>query len=207
VNGQGNSISDATTDYLAVRRRNVRAKRLIDLAVVLSAAPVWLSLLGMLWLLVKLSDPHAPALCWEERLGRRGRPFKVAKLRTASDAGETGRDHRVSGIGAMLRSTHLDELPQLFSVLAGTMSLVGPPPSAAARLRQRREWWRGRHDATPGLTDLGQLRPSEMDSFDQQVRSDIAYIRRQSPLGDLRVILATIVQWLSFHNPRGPRTP
>jgi lipopolysaccharide/colanic/teichoic acid biosynthesis glycosyltransferase len=192
LNDQTEPICDATTDYLAGRQRNVRAKRLFDLVVVLSTAPVWLSLVGMLWLLVKLSDPHAPALCWEERIGRLGRRFNLAKIRTTSPDCETGCDQRVTRIGAVLRSSHLDEMPQLLNVLAGSMSLVGPRPSATARLEQRRSWWRGRLDAVPGLTDLGQLQRTGIESFDERARCDIAYIRSQSPLGDIRLILATI---------------
>ncbi|MET0482439.1 MAG: sugar transferase [Aestuariivirgaceae bacterium] len=207
MNGQTESIADATTDYLAGRRRNLRAKRLIDLVVVLSTAPVWLTLVGMLWLLVKLSDPHLPALCWEERIGRLGRPFKLARLRTSRPDRESGCEGRLTGIGAVLRSTHLDEMPQLFNVLAGSMSLVGPRPSAATRLENRRSWWRGRQDAMPGLADPGELQPTGIDSFDQRARSDIAYIRRQSPLGDVRLILAMIAQWLSFQRPPSSRMP
>jgi lipopolysaccharide/colanic/teichoic acid biosynthesis glycosyltransferase len=199
------SISDATTVYLAERQRNLRAKRLIDLVVVLLTAPVWLSLVGMLWLLVKLSDPSAPALSWEERTGRLGRPFKLARIRTTDPDCAKGRDQPITRIGAVLRSTHLDEMPQLFNVLAGSMSLVGPRPSTTARLEQRRSWWRGRLDAVPGLTDLGQLHRSGVGSFDERARCDIAYIRSQSPLGDLRLILATIAQWLSSENARSSR--
>jgi lipopolysaccharide/colanic/teichoic acid biosynthesis glycosyltransferase len=207
LNRRTESICDVTTDYLAGRQRNVRAKRLFDLVVVLSTAPVWLSVVGMLWLLVRLSDPHAPALCWEERVGRLGRPFRLARIRTTSPDCPTGREQRVTRIGAVLRSTHLDEMPQLFNVLAGSMSLVGPRPSGTARLEQRRSWWRGRYDAVPGLTDLGQLRRAGIDSFDERARCDIAYIRSQSPLGDLRLILATIAQWLSSDSPRSSRMP
>ena len=207
MNGRMESISDATTVYLAGRQRNVRAKRLIDLVVVLLTAPVWLSLVGMLWLLVKLSDPSAPALCWEERTGRLGRPFRLARIRTTSPDCAACRDQRITRLGAVLRSTHLDEMPQLFNVLAGTMSLVGPRPSTAARLEQHRSWWRGRLDAVPGLTDLGQLQHSGVGSFDERARCDIAYIRSQSPLGDVRLILATIVQWLSSEDPRSSRMP
>ena len=207
MNSPTESISDATTVYLAGRQRNVRAKRLIDLVVVLSTAPVWLSLVGMLWLLVKLSDPYAPALCWEERTGRLGRPFKMARIRTTSQDCAAVRDQRVTGIGAVLRSTHLDEMPQLFNVLAGSMSLVGPRPSTTARLEHRRCWWRGRLDAVPGLTDLGQLQRSGVGSFDERARCDIAYIRSQSPLGDVKLILATIAQWLSPDSTRSSRMP
>jgi len=207
LNGETETFSDATTAYLAGRQRDIRAKRLLDLAVVLSTAPVWLSLVGMLWLLVKLSDPHAPALCWEERVGRLGRRFKLAKIRTTSPDCETGCDQRVTGIGAVLRSSHLDEMPQLFNVLAGSMSLVGPRPTATARFERRRSWWRGRLDAIPGLTDLGQLQRSGIDSFDERARCDIAYIRRQCPLADVRLILATLAQWLSPESRRNSRTP
>jgi len=207
LNDQAEPISDATTDYLAGRRRNLRIKRLIDLVVVLLTAPVWLSLVAMLWLLVKLSDPHAPALCWEERIGRHGRPFKLARIRTSRPDRGPVCDQPLTGIGAVLRSTHLDDMPQLFNVLAGNMSLVGPRPSASARLENRRSWWRGRQDAVPGLTDLNQLRPAGVESFDQRARCDIAYIRSQSPLGDVRLILATIAQWLSFQRPPSSRMP
>ena len=82
-----------------------------------------------------------------------------------------------------------------------------PPPDSDGSAERRRTWWRGRLDAIPGLTDLGQLQRSGIDSFDERARCDIAYIRRQSPLADVRLILATLAQWLSPESRRNSRTP
>ena len=79
---QANSMFDPTADYLTASHRRARAKRLFDFSMVLATAPVWLAILAVLCTLVKLSDPAAPAIYWQERTGRLGRRFKLAKIRT-----------------------------------------------------------------------------------------------------------------------------
>jgi lipopolysaccharide/colanic/teichoic acid biosynthesis glycosyltransferase len=208
---QANSMFDPTADYLTASHRRARAKRLFDFSMVLATAPVWLAILAVLCTLVKLSDPAAPAIYWQERTGRLGRRFKLAKIRTMCPGADamraslaavneaTGpdfkikRDPRVTRIGAILRRTHLDELPQFFNVLTGSMSLVGPRPISTARLEQHHTWWRGRLDAVPGLTGLWQMRRRGICSFEERVRYDISYIRNQSLLGDVRLIFETII--------------
>jgi lipopolysaccharide/colanic/teichoic acid biosynthesis glycosyltransferase len=202
---------DATADYLATRHSKMRSKRLFDIAVVLATAPVWLAIIALLCLLVRLSDPHARALYWQERTGRLGYRFKLAKIRTMCPDADAmlanlasvnelsgpdfkiRRDPRITRIGSVLRRTHLDETPQLFNVLSGSMSLVGPRPISTARLEHHHTWWRGRLDAVPGLTGLWQLRRTGIRTFDERVRLDITYIRSHSLLGDVRLIFETVI--------------
>jgi hypothetical protein len=82
LHAQAQPMFDATADYLATRHSKMRSKRLFDIAVVLATAPVWLAIIALLCLLVRLSDPHARALYWQERTGRLGYRFKLAKIRT-----------------------------------------------------------------------------------------------------------------------------
>jgi lipopolysaccharide/colanic/teichoic acid biosynthesis glycosyltransferase len=202
---------DPATEYLVARRRRARAKRLFDVVVVLATAPFWLFIIAFCCVLVRLSDPRARALYWQERTGRLGSRFKLAKIRTMcpdadaklaqlASANEASgpdfkirRDPRVTRIGTVLRRTYLDELPQLFNVVSGSMSLVGPRPISTAGLDQHHAWWRGRLDAVPGMTGLWQLRRTGANSFDERVRYDISYIRSQNLLGDIRLVLETVV--------------
>ena len=117
---------------------------------------------------------------------------------------ETGCDQRVTGIGGAA------QLPSRRDAAAFQRSCRQhgrPPPDSDGGFERRRTWWRGRLDAIPGLTDLGQLQRSGIDSFDERARCDIAYIRRRSPLADVRLILATLAQWLSPESRRNSRTP
>jgi lipopolysaccharide/colanic/teichoic acid biosynthesis glycosyltransferase len=132
--------------------RLLAGKRAFDLTVTLAAMPVWLPVLAALIVAVKISGPRNPAIFRQWRTGYRGRRFKVFKIRTMVPKAEemvkemTSRneaggpqfkmrnDPRVTRIGRILRKTYLDELPQLFNVLKGEMSLVGPRPTGGSRV-------------------------------------------------------------------------
>ncbi len=138
-------------------------KRVLDVAlsgvVLVAAAPVMLALA----VAVKLDSP-GPALFFQTRVGRGRRPIRVAKLRTmvvnAERVGLTvtaARDPRVTRVGALLRKTKLDELPQLWNVLRGDMSIVGPRPEVAHFVERYRPEWEPLLRVRPGLTDLASL--------------------------------------------------
>jgi lipopolysaccharide/colanic/teichoic acid biosynthesis glycosyltransferase len=165
-------------------------KRALDLVLVALAAPVLLPLTLALAAAVLLAD-GGPVLFTQERLGRKRRPFRILKLRTMStEADEAAR--RPTRLGAFLRGRGLDELPQLWNVLAGEMSLVGPRPLTGAdarRLFGRDAGGDARFDATPGLTGLAQVclargarATAELDNY---------YARRRSLRMDLWVLLRT----------------
>ena len=104
-------------------------------------------------------------------------------------------DPRVTWIGKFLRSTSIDELPQLWNVLKGEMSLVGPRPLPCDETANCRSWHRRRIDVTPGLTCIWQLKGRSTVSFDEWVRMDICYIRKLSLAGDIKLLAGTLARF------------
>jgi lipopolysaccharide/colanic/teichoic acid biosynthesis glycosyltransferase len=199
---------DSTELYINAYQRKASVKRIFDLSIVLMGAALWVPLLALVWAVVKFSSPGRPALYWQVRTGQFGRRFAMVKIRTMCagaegmladllDQNETSgpqfkirNDPRVTRIGKVLRQTHLDELPQVYNIIKGDMSLVGPRP-AGAGVDQHKGWWRARLDMPPGLTGLWQVRRTGMGTFDDRVRNDLAYIRNQSLTSDLWLLVET----------------
>lgn len=193
---------------LGLRRRAV--KRAFDLAMaaggLLLASPVLL----LAALAIKLED-GGPVLFVQQRLGRGNRFFNMYKLRTMRSDGSdhAGRqsternDKRVTRIGAYLRSTSIDELPQLWNVLRGEMSIVGPRPHAlGSRANDKLFWevdehyWR-RHSLRPGLTGLAQVRgyrgaTEREEDLTQRLQSDLEYLSGWSLLRDIQIVWRTL---------------
>ena len=185
-------------------------KRAFDLTVTLATMPVWLPLLALLIAAVKISDRRNPAIFRQWRTGYRGRRFQVFKIRTMVPNAERmvkelmlhnevcgpqfkmRDDPRVTHIGRVLRKTYLDELPQLFNVLKGDMSLVGPRP-ASANFDDYSDWWKARLMVVPGLTGSWQIDRHLCSDFDGRARLDIAYMRRRSMAQDLSLLVRTVV--------------
>lgn len=119
-----------------------------------------------------------------------------AKLRAQSEqdgpAFKMTRDPRVTRIGAFLRKTSLDELPQLINVLKGDMSLVGPRPLPLDEQAQCDQWHRGRLDVMPGLTCIWQVYGRSQVTFEEWMRMDLGYIKRYRVWEDLKLIFATV---------------
>jgi len=171
----------------------------------LLAAPI----VAVLAVLVKLASP-GPAFYSQTRLGLGGRPFQIWKLRTMFHNCEaiTGpvwsgkNDQRITPIGRILRDTHLDELPQLWNVLRGEMSLVGPRPERpgiAQRIEAEVPGFGLRLLVKPGLTGLAQLRlPPDEDIADvpHKLAQDLYYLRHQSPLLDLLILISTAFHFI-----------
>lgn len=190
--------------------RLLAGKRAFDLTVTLAAMPAWLPLLAVLIAVVKISDPRNPAIFVQWRTGYRGRRFKVLKIRTMVPNAEQlvkelmaqnevggpqfkmRNDPRVTRIGRFLRKSYLDELPQLFNVLKGEMSLVGPRPGAAC-LDEYSDWWKARLMAVPGLTGRWQIDRHHCSDFDGRARLDIAYMRCRSMAQDLSLLARTVI--------------
>lgn len=169
--------------------------------------------------IVKLSSP-GPVLFRQMRVGHLMMPFMMCKFRTmyvtadhqvhhdyvswfinASDHAQSQQkpavfkltnDARITSIGRFLRRTSLDELPQLWNVLIGDMSLVGPRPPLAYELQQYKPWHRGRVlEAKPGMTGLWQVVGRSRTTFDEMVRLDLRYARTMSLWSDVKILLAT----------------
>ena len=174
-------------------------KRGMDLAIGLPALVLSLPVMGALALWVRLDSP-GPALFRHERAGLRGRPFRVNKFRTMVVDAEhmgtglrvTADDDRITRAGRFLRRTSLDELPQLFNVVGGSMSLVGPRPTVAAQVERYDERQRGRLSAKPGITGLAQVKGRNSLPWSRRIELDLQYIRDWSPVGDLVIMLRTV---------------
>lgn len=139
----------------------------------------------------------------QERVGWRGRPFRVYKLRTmrADAEAESGPilakegDARITLIGGMLRRWRIDEIPQLWNVIRGEMSLVGPRPERQTfvdQFLQENPLYERRLAMRPGLTGLAQIHGRYDTDYAQKLRYDLLYINSASTLQDLRILLATI---------------
>ena len=178
-------------------------KRLFDL--LLSALAVIVLALPLLAvaLAVKLTSP-GPVLYWSDRVGRNNRIFRMPKfrsMRTGTPAVAThllkDPDVWLTPIGAFLRKTSLDELPQLWSILAGDMSIVGPRPALFNQddlVALRTEC--GVHELMPGLTGWAQVNGRDELPIPQKVALDAEYLRRRSFLFDLRILWLTVVKVL-----------
>ena len=138
-----------------------------------------------------------PILFTHERPGKDGKIFKVYKFRTMTDARDAeGKllpdGDRLTAFGKQLRRTSLDELPELFNVLKGDMSLVGPRPLEVYFLPYYTEEENHRHDVKPGLTGLAQISGRNALSWEQKFQYDLDYIRHITFLGDLKILLDTV---------------
>lgn len=177
-------------------------KRALDVVVAGTGAALALPLLGVLALLTKLEG--GPVLFRQVRVGEGGRPFTVYKLRTmrvgSSSAAQWASpdDPRITHIGAVLRRTHLDELPQVFNVLRGDMSLVGPrpeQPAFAAHLERRIPFYTQRHLVRPGITGWAQVRCGYAGSDIGSTRKlchDLFYLKHRTLLLDLVILGETL---------------
>jgi lipopolysaccharide/colanic/teichoic acid biosynthesis glycosyltransferase len=180
-------------------------KRLFETCLVLLLMPLSLVLLGCSCLLILIAD-YGPVLYWQVRTGRHGRPFRMCKLRTmrADAEDETGPvwalpdDPRVSKCGRLLRRFYLDELPQLFHVLTGTMSLVGPRPERPELIHWLRKVlprYDGRLAVRPGITGWAQVHRGSDGCIDDVARKlayDLEYVEGCSLWLDLHILLRTV---------------
>jgi lipopolysaccharide/colanic/teichoic acid biosynthesis glycosyltransferase len=170
-----------------------RVKRAVDLfgsvVLLITAAPLFFAV-GLL----VAADVGLPLVFWQQRPGLRGRPFKLYKFRTMAEAyGADGQrksdDARVSSLGNFLRRSRLDELPQLFNILKGEMSFVGPRPLLPVDQPIDRK---ARLSVRPGLTGWAQIRGGRQISSDDKAALDLWYVRNVSLTLDLKIILNTV---------------
>ncbi|MCE1170855.1 MAG: sugar transferase [Azovibrio sp.] len=174
-------------------------KRFVDLLLALGATLVLLLPILLVALAVKLTSP-GPVLYWSDRVGRHNRIFRMPKFRSMRTGTPAVATHLLDNpgayltpIGSFLRRSSLDELPQLWSILAGDMSFVGPRPALfnqddliALRTAQ------GVHELVPGLTGWAQINGRDELPIPEKVRLDAEYLRRRSLGFDLRIL------WLTF---------
>ena len=171
-------------------------KRILDMILSLSAIIVLSPLLLILYLLVRVKL-GSPVLFRQERPGRNGEIFTLCKFRTMTDKrNEKGEllpdEERLTGFGKMLRSTSLDELPELFNILKGDMSLIGPRPLLVRYLPWYTEEERHRHDVRPGLTGLAQVNGRNALGWEGRFAFDLEYVKHCSFVMDLKIIGMTV---------------
>jgi putative colanic acid biosysnthesis UDP-glucose lipid carrier transferase len=184
------------------------AKRLTDIVLTVAILLLLLPLLALIAVMVRVSSP-GPVIFKQRRYGLDGREIAVYKFRTMTvtedgaqirQASKT--DHRITRIGGILRRSSLDELPQLINVLQGRMSLVGPRPHAVAHNEEYRKLIKGymvRHKVLPGITGLAQVNgcrgeTSQLEEMEARVNFDLDYLRRWTPMLDIKIILMTVVK-------------
>lgn len=172
------------------------AKRYMDLALVL---PTWVASLPVQALTaaaVRVTMGR-PVLFRQQRPGLHGEPFTMVKFRTMLDPdpkrGLVEDADRLTPLGKFLRSTSIDELPTLWNILKGDMSIVGPRPLLMRYLDRYTTEQAQRHEVRPGLTGLAQVNGRNALSWEEKFSYDVAYVDSHSLIGDLRIILATVV--------------
>jgi lipopolysaccharide/colanic/teichoic acid biosynthesis glycosyltransferase len=199
-------------------------KRGLDVAVILALLPA-IGIIGAIVALIIKCGSKGPVLFRQSRMGLRGKEFTLYKFRTMKHKGDTEvhqkhftnliqsqepmvkldaqRDPRLVPLGAILRSTGLDELPQLINVLKGEMSVVGPRPCLAYEAEKYESWHRRRFNAVPGLTGLWQVSGKNRTTFNQMCQLDIDYSERMSLWLDLKIIFKTLpALWIQCQETR-----
>lgn len=206
-NHRGSTSLLLSSDPLGLSQR--LTKRCFDIVVTLAALTVVLPLLTLMAMLIKI-ESKGPAFFRQERIGIANRTFTIWKLRSMrvdscdanGDRSTTRDDDRLTAIGRFIRSTSIDELPQLWNVLRGDMSIVGPRPHAPGSRAENLLFWDiderywHRHAVKPGLTGLAQIRGyrgSTMvrEDVTNRLQADLEYVANWSLLGDIRIILQT----------------
>lgn len=188
-------------------------KRLMDVSLAVVILIVGLPVLACLMVIIPATSPGSPFYV-QERVGQNDRVFRLYKLRTMAVDAErhTGPvlaaadDPRVTRVGRLLRGTRLDELPQLFNVLKGDMSIVGPRPERpefVEEFKAKNLAYHYRHVVKPGLTGLAQVRGRYDTSAEDKLRLDLYYVRNYSLLLDLQILLQTIPVVLTPSAARG----
>lgn len=189
-------------------------KRVLDVTIALTGLAVLWPLMLMVALAIRFTDP-GPAIFGHERIGYNGRRFKCLKFRSmitnseaalrellardpaaASEWAETQKlknDPRITRLGKMLRETSLDELPQLWNVLRGEMSIVGPRPIVSAEVRRYGNDFKAYTATKPGITGLWQVNGRSDCTYDERVSLDVDYVRNWSILRDIWIIAKTVV--------------
>jgi len=190
-----------------------RWKRILDVTLVSLTLPCWLPLMILIMGAIRFTS-RGPVFYRQERIGYRRRRFMMFKFRTMRVGAETKTheeyyaylmradcpmakldahgDSRLIACGRVLRATGLDELPQIFNVLRGEMSLVGPRPCLPSEFQRYEKWQRKRVNGLPGLTGYWQVNGKNETTFSEMVAMDLFYLRNMSPWRDLVIIFKTV---------------
>ena len=217
-------VSATESSEVLARAKAFLLKRALDLILTSLILIVFSPLLLLIMLVIKIGS-SGPVFYKQMRLGERGKPFRFYKFRSmyvnADESqhrlyvknliktgspykvDESGRslykicdDRRMTKVGKLIREYSLDEFPQLFNVLRGEMSLVGPRPPLSYEYKNYSDWHRKRLDGIPGITGLWQVSAKDRTSFEEMVKLDIYYLKNWSLWLDINIILKTILVML-----------
>jgi len=180
--------------------------RIFDIAVSLLVVVILLPVFVVIVIAIKLSS-KGPAIFKQERAGKKGKPFIFYKFRTMKadvdpfgSSPKTGDDPRLTRVGKFLREYSLDELPQLFNILKGDMSIVGPRPLYVSQMAEWDERQKKRLLVKPGLTGLAQISGRGELTREEKLELDVKYVETTGFWLDLKIILATIAQVFGRRN-------
>jgi lipopolysaccharide/colanic/teichoic acid biosynthesis glycosyltransferase len=174
-------------------------KRVFDIVLTVLALTILSPVLCLIAALVKLTS-RGPVLYVQERIGKDSVPFRFIKFRTMVVGAEKQgagilclkNDARVTTLGRILRRYSLDELPQLFNVLRGDMSLIGPRPGLAYQVKEYTPFQRRRLTVLPGISGWAQVNGRNAISWDERITRDVEYVERLSFTMDLRILFRTL---------------
>jgi lipopolysaccharide/colanic/teichoic acid biosynthesis glycosyltransferase len=180
-------------------RRYEAVKRGLDLLIAGSVAVVTSPVLAGIAVAIRL-ESRGPILFRQERIGRGGRPFEILKFRTLLDAPPatpadfliSASDRRITRVGAFLRRWSLDELPQLWNIARGEMSVVGPRPTLRYQVELYDEFQRRRLEVLPGVTGWAQICGRNDLPWPQRIELDVWYVENRSLALDLRILAGTV---------------
>ena len=174
-----------------------RGKNLLDFVAAFLLILIFSPLMILISVLIKLSS-RGPIFFSHQRVGYKNRLFVILKFRSLhvdtpsySEKPDSNEDIRITAIGKWIRKTSLDELPQLFNVLKGDMSLVGPRPEMPFLAEKYEDWENQRHLVRPGMTGLWQLSPQRRGSIRDGISVDLEYIENLSLWNDFKILLRT----------------
>ncbi len=211
--GNGANAPRITSDFPAASAHRVPVwKSALDITCILLTLPIWLPVMILLMLVTRLASP-GPIFYRQERVGLRGRHFSIWKFRTMKVTAETRThehyfqelmrvdrpmikldaygDPRLAPFGRFFRASGLDELPQIFNVLCGEMSLVGPRPCTPTEFSHYEAWQRDRVNGLPGLTGYWQVNGKNKTTFNEMIVMDLFYLKNVSILLDLKIMFKT----------------
>lgn len=181
-------------------------KKILDLLCSLLAIIILLPVFLIIIILIRLGS-KGPAIFKQTRAGKNGNPFTFYKFRTMkTDADpfgpspKNGRDPRLTKTGVFLRKSSLDELPQLFNVLKGDMSMVGPRPLYIAQMAEWNDEQKKRLLVRPGITGLAQIRGRGEITVEQKLAYDVEYVRTASIFLDFKIVFVTVLQVFTGKN-------
>ena len=180
--------------------RVLKLKRLFDILVVLIMLPICVPLFLIIGLFVGIKLGR-PVLFQQIRPGRYGKPFLILKFRTMVDTSDDQNNHlsddqRLASFGKLLRSTSLDELPELWNVLKGDMSLVGPRPLLMEYLPLYNAEQARRHEVRPGITGWAQVNGRNAISWEEKFKFDVWYVKHYSFGLDMKILWMTVIKVL-----------